>query len=44
MIQAAEAVEKGIPIPEYAKDHKELSQALDKWGYTNPVEYLKDKI
>jgi len=44
MIQAAEAIEKGVPTPEYAKDHKELSRALEKWGYINPMEYLKDKV
>lgn len=41
MLQAVEAVEKGIPTPEYAKDHRELSRALEKWGYVNPNEYLK---
>lgn len=43
MIQAAEAAEKGIPAPEYAKQHKELARALEKWGYVNPKEYLKSK-
>lgn len=44
MVQAAEAVEKGIPIPEYAKEHRELARALGKWGYVDPEEYLKGKI
>jgi len=30
--QAVEAVEKNILLKEYAKTHKELSVALDKWG------------
>jgi ribulose-bisphosphate carboxylase large chain len=32
MVQAAEAAVQGIPAREYAKDHQELSQALEKWG------------
>lgn len=32
MIQAATAYIKGIPVEEYAKDHKELSEAIKYWG------------
>lgn len=32
MRQAAEAVMEGITLEEYAKDHKELARALEKWG------------
>ena len=31
MRQAVEATLKGIPLKEYAKDHKELAKALKKW-------------
>jgi len=32
MMQAAEAVEKGIPTEEYAKQYKELAEALKYWA------------
>jgi len=32
MRQAIEAVMKGMPLKEYAKDHPELKKALEKWG------------
>ncbi|MGI5964806.1 MAG: RuBisCO large subunit C-terminal-like domain-containing protein [Candidatus Methanomethylophilaceae archaeon] len=32
MSQAIDSIFDGIPLKEYAKTHKELSQALDKWG------------
>ncbi len=32
MRQSLEAVMKGIPLREYAKNNKELSEAIDKWG------------
>ena len=32
MSQAVDAAFMGIPASEYAKDHRELSLALDKWG------------
>jgi ribulose-bisphosphate carboxylase large chain len=35
MVQAAEAAVQGIPARDYAKDHQELQQALDKWGEIN---------
>ncbi|WP_048084952.1 type III ribulose-bisphosphate carboxylase [Archaeoglobus profundus] len=35
--QALEAIKLGIPLDEYAKDHKELAKALEKWGYVKPV-------
>ncbi len=34
--QAIEAVSKGISLKEYAVNHKELSRALEKWGYIKP--------
>ncbi|MEM2637382.1 MAG: type III ribulose-bisphosphate carboxylase [Candidatus Korarchaeota archaeon] len=34
--QALDAVNKGIPLNEYAKDHKELARGLEKWGYIRP--------
>jgi len=33
MRQAIDAAMKGITLKEYAKDHKELKQAISKWGY-----------
>ncbi len=36
MLQAAEAISKGIPLPKYAKTHKELKAALKRWGYLDP--------
>jgi len=44
MLQAAEAVDKGIPTPEYAKEHKELARALEYWGYVEPRQYLRGKL
>ncbi|MGC8932160.1 MAG: type III ribulose-bisphosphate carboxylase [Candidatus Methanodesulfokora sp.] len=35
--QAMEAVLEGIDLEEYAKKHKELKRALEKWGYMRPV-------
>jgi ribulose-bisphosphate carboxylase large chain len=32
MRQAVDAAFAGIPLSEYAKDHRELAQALEKWG------------
>ncbi len=43
MRQAAEAVGKGIPLPEYAKKHKELKIALEHFGYVNP-KTVRDEI
>jgi ribulose-bisphosphate carboxylase large chain len=28
---------QGIPLDEYAKTHKELARALEKWGHVTPV-------
>ncbi len=42
MKQAVEAVMEGIPLPEYAKTHAELKEALKKWGYYNPSEIRKE--
>lgn len=36
MRQAAEAINKGISLPKYARTHKELRVALKKWGYLDP--------
>jgi len=35
--QAIEAYKQGIPLDEYAKEHKELARALEKWGYVRPA-------
>lgn len=35
--QALEAISKSIPLEEYAKTHKELARALEKWGFTKPI-------
>ena len=35
--QAVEAAVKGVPLDEYAREHRELARALEKWGYTKPV-------
>lgn len=35
--QALEAIAKGIPLDDYAKDHIELQKALEKWGYVRPI-------
>jgi ribulose-bisphosphate carboxylase large chain len=32
MAQAVDAASSEIPVQEYAKDHLELRQALEKWG------------
>ena len=32
MCQAVDAAFEGIPASEYAKDHRELALALEKWG------------
>lgn len=34
--QAIDAYLEGIPLDEYAKTHKELARALEKWGYVRP--------
>ncbi len=34
--QAIEAYYEGISLKEYAKKHKELAEALKKWGYMKP--------
>lgn len=35
--QALDAINKNIPLEEYAKTHKELARALEKWGFTKPI-------
>lgn len=35
--QAIEAALKGIPLEEYAEEHKELRRALEKWGTVKPI-------
>ncbi|WP_457742349.1 type III ribulose-bisphosphate carboxylase [Thermococcus sp.] len=35
--QAIDAIMEGIPLDEYAKTHKELARALEKWGHVTPV-------
>ncbi len=34
--QAVDATTKGIDLKEYAKTHKELKAAIDKWGFISP--------
>jgi len=34
--QAIDAYLEDIPLDEYAKTHKELARALEKWGYVRP--------
>jgi ribulose-bisphosphate carboxylase large chain len=36
VMQAIEAAMEGIDLGEYAKNHKELQQALEKWEYLKP--------
>ncbi|MFH1394260.1 MAG: ribulose-bisphosphate carboxylase large subunit [Candidatus Micrarchaeota archaeon] len=36
MLQAVQAAMEGIPLPKYAKTHKELAEALKKWKYVSP--------
>jgi ribulose-bisphosphate carboxylase large chain len=36
-VQALEAVRDGITLEEKAESHKELKQALEKWGYIQPI-------
>jgi ribulose-bisphosphate carboxylase large chain len=35
--QAVEAAVKGVPLDEYAREHRELARALEKWGYVKPI-------
>ncbi|ASA78008.1 type III ribulose-bisphosphate carboxylase [Thermococcus sp. 5-4] len=35
--QALDAIMQGIPLDEYAKSHRELARALEKWGHVTPV-------
>ncbi|MEM4684301.1 MAG: RuBisCO large subunit C-terminal-like domain-containing protein, partial [Thermosphaera sp.] len=35
--QALEAIVKGIPLDEYARTHRELARALEKWGFVKPI-------
>ncbi|MEM4762379.1 MAG: ribulose-bisphosphate carboxylase large subunit, partial [Thermofilum sp.] len=35
--QALEAVAAGIPLSEYAREHRELARALEKWGFLKPA-------
>lgn len=35
--QALDAIMQGIPLQEFAKDHKELARALEKWGFSAPI-------
>ncbi len=37
IMQAIESYHLGIPLTDYAKNHKELRIALEKWGFTRPV-------
>ncbi|NHW23919.1 MAG: type III ribulose-bisphosphate carboxylase [Archaeoglobales archaeon] len=35
--QALDAIMEGIPLQEYAKNHKELARALEKWEFGAPI-------
>jgi len=35
-MQAIEASMEGVKLEDYAKKHRELAQALEKWGHTRP--------
>lgn len=35
--QALDAIKLGVPLDEYAKEHRELKRALEKWGYLKPI-------
>lgn len=35
--QAIDAYLQGIPLDEYAKTHRELARALEKWGHVRPM-------
>jgi len=35
--QALDAIQEGVPLKEYAKTHRELSRALEKWGEVTPI-------
>ncbi|MBI4177346.1 MAG: type III ribulose-bisphosphate carboxylase [Candidatus Aenigmarchaeota archaeon] len=37
IMQAIEAYHEKVPLQEYAKTHRELKAALDKWGFERPV-------
>lgn len=37
VIQSIEAYKQGINLEEYAKTHKELRRALEKWGHLRPI-------
>ncbi|VVB98519.1 Ribulose bisphosphate carboxylase [uncultured archaeon] len=40
--QAVDAGMQGISSKEYAKTHKELAEALKKWGYFDPARIMRD--
>ncbi|BES81917.1 type III ribulose-bisphosphate carboxylase [Pyrodictium abyssi] len=35
--QAIDAILEGVPLEEYAREHRELARALEKWGRVHPV-------
>lgn len=35
--QSIEATIKGVPLGEYAREHRELRRALEKWGFAKPI-------
>ncbi|MEM4156628.1 MAG: RuBisCO large subunit C-terminal-like domain-containing protein, partial [Archaeoglobaceae archaeon] len=35
--QALDAIMSGVSIEEFAKSHKELARALEKWGFGAPI-------
>lgn len=37
VVQAIEAYNQGIGLDEYSKKHRDLREAMEKWGYLKPV-------
>jgi len=37
LMQSVEAYKEGMTLEDYAKTHKELARALEKWGHLKPV-------
>ncbi len=42
MRQAAEAVEKGVSVRDYATEHEELKKAIEYFGYFDPTQIRKE--
>lgn len=37
IVQSINAYKEGVPVEEYAKSHKELMKAIEKWGHSRPI-------